>query len=1247
MSKQPPSSTTRPKRAKRPGRWLRRFIILLGVVFVLVGVVSYFTRPARLNRVLVELLEESIGCQAQVGQAHLTWDGLLTVDGIDLTVPDADGEMAQLLHTDRVAVKLRLLPLATGRVRAASVALSQPTLYLTEDLDLGRFNYEMLLSQPSDPSQEAGLPDALPELHINGGQVRFGEVSDGAYQQVESILVDGNLIADSKQDGVYDFILAQRHRRDQSSAALVEGEIDLNTPSVELEVRRFTFDGPYRYLLPREVRSWWDRLQPRGTLPSVVLQVYSDDQGHVDFLAEMKLDGFGLSVPLVESNPLDMADVTGTLKLTSSGVSFENVTGMIEDIAFTAGGRFDGYHRKPGYELSVKTKPFDLPAEGGVWDGMPHAVSKYRERFSPQGMYEADVVLKRASADEDLQLFGHVDLIDTKFMYYRFKYPAEKLTGRISLHGNRIVLNDLVGIAPSGARAVVSGEIGPPIKDGTVRIVIHGEDMPLDEHLTNAMSEKRRKVLDMFFSQTGYESLLSQGVIRRPGETVASSETSGSDVSVVAANDAVSIAKDVPEFEPGGSATMTVTIQRPAGTGQKYQVTTNLQTDGLNSVFDFWHYPLVAEGGRVVITPDDVEVHDVRLRALNGGGGVIQGRLDLPREGSRLKPNLQLTSVRLPVDDLLVASIPKPKDQWVRSLNITGELVGTGEVFADPTGDVLFTVDSVFRNGRATPNAGRYTLEDVQGSITVERKRVQIEDFTGKHNAGTITLNGQADFGDQGVGVDLTFIGDNLPIKRGLIDLVPADHEARPMLTELFETYKPDGLTDAKLVYLGGREEPDTFSLNVQPHSLAFDFRNQRIELNELDGTVSLTPSKATLHHVSGRYPAGTFSIDGEVRLDDGLGLGLNFNAKADRLDATARALMPKQVRSLVDRLELRGPFELEDATLLTWPGAEQGPSAIFEADVLLRDASAQMGVALTEIHADLGVRVVTFSNQPWPHTDIQFSADHLRASDRLVRKASMHVQTGDRPSVIDFNQLKGSVYSGALVGRGQAVLDPPGSLGFELTLQEVELEPFLNPLGENATSSETATPDPTAEMDTAVTTRDLSSGLLSAGLSIRVPLDGSQSTQGRGIVTVRDATLYDKPLTLAVLQAANLSLPNESSFDRASARYLILGDTVLFDDIRFEAPAFVIAGNGSMAYPSTELNLRMVTHNPEAPDLGPVSELVKTFKDELLAIEVKGTLAKPVAGVVPLEGVFRSWGRIFGDTRAGATEVEVEQPFE
>jgi len=690
----------------------------------------------------------------------------------------------------------------------------------------------------------------------------------------------------------------------------------------------------------------------------------------------------------------------------------------------------------------------------------------------------------------------------------------------------------------------------------------------------------------------------------------------------------------VPEFTLGGSASVEVHIQKPAGEGQQYRVTTELGVAGLTSLFKFWRYPVFADGGRVWISPERVEVDGVRLRGVNGGGGIVDGWLELPSDGRLLTPSLQLRNIRLPIDDVLVASIPPPKDAWVRSLNLTGDLVGTGEIYADDDGEVAFTMDTQLVDGSATPNDGDYPLEDIQGSVTVERTRVQIEDLTAKHGQGSITLHGQTDWGEYGVGVEMTFLGDDLRIERGLIDLLPPGHEARSLLLELFKTYRPDGRGNAVLEYYGDGEAPDGFTLYVEPQTLNFDHNNQRIDLTDMTGSAMLTPKTATLQGIAGSFPAGTFEVEGDVQFADGLGMDLTFEVYAGRVDPTARALLPAAARSIVDRLSLQGPYELTAASLQTLPDAQGGTGMIFQGKVGLDGAHASIGVPVTDLDAVLDVYLAKAPGEVWPQIDIRIHADGLRAADRLIERCSLRVETGDHPWQIRLSELKGSVYGGTLVGDGELHLSDPGEFKFDLTIQEAALEPFIHPLDPEPGSTE----DGVGELPT----RNMVSGLLSASLSIVAPLNAPDERQGRGVVIVRDAKLYDRPLTLALLQAANFALPNERSFDRASARYLIFSDTVRFDDIRFEAPAFVIAGTGVMDYPTTELRLRMVTHNPAAPDLGAVSSLVRTFKDELLGIQVTGTLKEPVAQVVPLSGLFKSWDRVFGNT---STQLTVEAP--
>ena len=146
----------------------------------------------------------------------------------------------------------------------------------------------------------------------------------------------------------------------------------------------------------------------------------------------------------------------------------EDLHGEVDGIAFDVHGRMDGFEADAPFSISVTTDPFDVPAEGGLWDKMPPRVRKYQERFSPQGTYQAQVTIERTTRGADPLFRGYLDLLDTRFAYYKFPYPAEKLTGRVTFDNQRIVLHDLIGIGPSGGRGVVSGTITPPGGDAEV-----------------------------------------------------------------------------------------------------------------------------------------------------------------------------------------------------------------------------------------------------------------------------------------------------------------------------------------------------------------------------------------------------------------------------------------------------------------------------------------------------------------------------------------------------------------------------------------------------------------------------------------------------------------------------------------------------------------------------------------------------------------------------------------------------------
>lgn len=137
-------------------------------------------------------------------------------------------------------------------------------------------------------------------------------------------------------------------------------------------------------------------------------------------------------------------------------------------------------------------------------------------------------------------------------------------------------------------------------------------------------------------------------------------------------------------------------------------------------------------------------------------------------------------------------------------------------------------------------------------------------------------------------------------------------------------------------------------------------------------------------------------------------------------------------------------------------------------------------------------------------------------------------------------------------------------------------------------------------------------------------------SRRGRGLFVIRHARLYEVPLTMTLLQIINLTWPSSRSFDRASADFVIDGDRLRLEGIRFEAPSVQMIGSGWLNYVDHRTDMSFVTRNPKALELGPLSDVWTIMKDELWTIRLTGTLEKPQARLEPLTGVRRSWQEIF-----------------
>ncbi len=437
----------------------------------------------------------------------------------------------------------------------------------------------------------------------------------------------------------------------------------------------------------------------------------------------------------------------------------------------------------------------------------------------------------------------------------------------------------------------------------------------------------------------------------------------------------------------------------------------------------------------------------------------------------------------------------------------------------------------------------------------------------------------------------------------------------------------------------------EDFTLRVRPKLLAFDLNGQRIRVTDMDGRVAVDPAGMRLEAVHGRFDGGRVQASGDVRLAEPVSVDLSFTAEADRFGPTTRAVLPPALTQMLEELEFDGAYRVVRGRLQRGGTSSREPDLTVDATLELTDASAMLAVPIRELNGRLDVRVRDRAGAAWPHLELNLNAERVRVADRLIEPLEARLSTTggvDGEPVAEvahdalvLDRLVGSIYDGALVGRGIIQLGRPGRYEFDLTLSDVEVERFMNPLAPRveraaAAGSETqGIPEPFELPD-----RAEASGLLSASLQVHAEHGRPDSRVGRGAFEVRDAALFDKPLAMAMLQAINFSLPAHRAFDRASGRFSISGDRVLFDRLSFQAPTLELAGTGWLDYPTHRLNLTMLTRNPGAPNLGPISQVFRVFKDELVAVKVTGTLAEPEARVVSFEGVSQSWKQVFGESR-------------
>ena len=1222
----------------------RRRRVLLVCMLVLIGLPAvaywYVANPQRAARLAEGFLNSMINADVSIETAQFGLDGTIELNQLEIRLPNVNSPFGRLFTADRVLIEHQFAMIFMGQFRPQDIHITKLQIYRSEDLASGKLNFQMLGEQVRTKPRKP-LPVDLPGIRMDDARVHFCEFDGTTLSTIQTERLEGFASADPASSR-YAFFL-QLKRKEDSTRPSFTGTFDAADQSFVAYLANFTVQSPHRNWLPRKWRQWWDDYQPTGTVKELRIG-YDIEQK--ELLAKITIDQAQLIppyTPFIDAR-IRMTNGAGQFTFSHDRIEIANLTGLIEGIRYRINGEIYGFERQAPFRLEVRADRFMINEESHYLMVLPESVVKVFEFFKPAGEFGGQVLLERLKNGE-LRSKGVINLHDVSGVYHRFPYPLHHLRGHvkfdsrqleISVVGERLVRvrperapaklrsDELVSGAPLGGSGDSVNPVSPGVKiygrwmigrQAPVDLHIEARNVPLDDLLYRALPQKRgQEIYDRLLDQTAYQKLIDAKLVSSRSAATSSG-----------ANGPWATEGDPPVFDLGGLVNVHTHVTRVSGI--KARIKTEVEIDGVNILMEAWPYPLHIESGQLIFAPEETRINRLEGHGLSDHRFTAEGRI--VHEGDKVVPDIRITMNAMPLDNLLLASIPNPGRKWLTDLHIICLFDAKAEISGGHDGRRRFIVRTNLTEGSANPYAGQYHLDDLTGQLTVRGDGIDIDRLSASHGKSRLVVTGKATWATEDLDADLQIEGQHLRFEDPIADLAPSSTSFGQGMNQLVTRFNPTGVYDGTLDLHYRNRQPTQYHAELRPQTIDFDLHpplskggqggvgGRRVELHEMTGSIVIEPDQIRLHRLGALIDDGRVDVSGKIARAADWNFDLTASAEAPQLGPSTRAILPSFVSQFFERLNFVGGYKLHKTRIVGRAGGQDQPAFTVEGTGQLSNASANLVLPVEDLTGQVDFKLTTQSGHHWPLVDIRLNAQHLRALNRIVSPFVAKFSNTEQSDILRLETLAGECYEGLIHGSGQFELREHGHYELRVALVDCQVGPFLQP-----------------DVDTGAKSRtggQRTNGLLSASLTLEGYRGLPDWRLGRGGVAVREANLYEWPLSLALLQITNLTFPTARAFESASTEYLIDGDKMLFDHLVFEAPSVRVAGYGSLDLPTNQLDLDMVPSNPDAWDLGPLGKVISRVKDELVGIHVGGTLREPNPQVTSFRGTVESWLSIFG----------------
>jgi len=277
----------------------RSMAALLLILTIIICGYIWLTDAQRVRAMASAYLSDLLGGEVTIGKANLTIFEGLRLDDVTLCVDKSNRADSEIFHARTFLIRYQPTELLAGRLSATQIIAIDPVVYLTENPQTHRWNYQRLWNGAGPPHRAQtgsfSKPISLPQIILRDARVAYLELHGDHTTSLGSYSIEGSLSPSDEEPDRYDFQLQSRGR--EAMGPSVDGILRTGGGISVAHMQNFSFGPDIKTMLLAEPRQWceWHQLQGNINVPEMVYNPNPGGGGPI-FHAELVLSNVEMAI---------------------------------------------------------------------------------------------------------------------------------------------------------------------------------------------------------------------------------------------------------------------------------------------------------------------------------------------------------------------------------------------------------------------------------------------------------------------------------------------------------------------------------------------------------------------------------------------------------------------------------------------------------------------------------------------------------------------------------------------------------------------------------------------------------------------------------------------------------------------------------------------------------------------------------------------------------------------------------------